>query len=80
MFLLSSFTIQVSPDCGKTRVGQGADGAGVPAPPGAVRCCEGSQVPVSSVQLWNLAFFPENDSSPLRFPVMFICIIYNVLS
>lgn len=41
-------------------------------PPGAVGCCDSSQVLVSSVQLWNFAFFPENDSSPLCFPIMFI--------
>lgn len=32
MFLLSSFTIKVCPDCGKTRDRQGTDGAGVPGP------------------------------------------------
>ena len=32
MFLWSSFTIKVSPGCGKTRDRQGTDGAGLPGP------------------------------------------------
>ena len=40
-------------------------------PPGAVRCDSG-QVLISSLQLWNFVFFPENESFPLCFPVVFI--------
>ena len=40
-------------------------------PPGAVRC-DSDRVLISSLQLWNFVFFPENDSFPLCFPVMFI--------